>query len=133
VLAVRHLTEWFEVRSGLRQGCSLSPIMFNLFMNDLAVKIRALDLGIDIGGENVCILLYADDVVLLADKEDDLQEMLHALSDWCKMNGMSINSSKSNVIHFRPRNCVRSHNDFKCGDETIDYCDKYKCKYTLWD
>jgi hypothetical protein len=80
-----HLTEWFEVRSGLRQGCSLSPIVFNVFINDLAVKIRALELGIDIGGEKVCIRLYADAVVLLADKEEDLQAMLHAYTLCAKL------------------------------------------------
>ena len=66
------LTEWFEVNTGLRQGCSLSPVLFNLFINDLATKIKALDLGVDIGnGAKLGILLYADDVVFLAESEAD--------------------------------------------------------------
>ena len=45
------LTEWFDVNCGLKQGCSLSNILFNLYINDLIVKINSLDIGIDIGGE----------------------------------------------------------------------------------
>ena len=50
----------------------------------------------------VSILLYADDVVLLADNPTDLQLMNNSLLDWCNTNDMAINSKKSNVVHFRP-------------------------------
>ena len=73
------LSEWFDVSCGLKQGCSLSSILFNLYINDLIVKIHSLNLGIDINGENIGILVYADDVVLLADNEEELQQLLHEL------------------------------------------------------
>ena len=59
-------TEWFEVTSGLRQVCSLSPLLFNIFINDQALKIKACGKSIKIDGDIVGILLYADDIVLLA-------------------------------------------------------------------
>ena len=71
------MTDWFGVKSGLKQGCSLSPVLFNLYINDLALKINALGKGIKIDDESVSILLYADDVVLLAENETDLQCMLN--------------------------------------------------------
>ncbi|CAG2218387.1 unnamed protein product [Mytilus edulis] len=46
-----HMTEWFSVNSGLKQGCVLSPILFNIFINSLVTNIKALDIGIDIDGE----------------------------------------------------------------------------------
>ena len=49
-------TEWFPVDCGLKQGCSLSPILFNFFINDLVTRLSAMGLGIDIDGENVAIL-----------------------------------------------------------------------------
>ena len=55
-----HLTSLFNVNSGLRQGCPLSPLLFNLFLNDLAMRIKALNKGVDIDQEMVSILLYAD-------------------------------------------------------------------------
>ena len=95
-------TDWFEVSSGLRQGCSLSPLLFNLFVNDLALHIKSLGKGIDIDNERVCILLYADDLVLLSENEKDLQFMLDAFHGWCKNNNMYVTDKKSNIVYFRP-------------------------------
>ena len=44
-------TDWFDVQCGLRQGCVLSPLLFNLCINDLAVFLKSLDLGISLGDE----------------------------------------------------------------------------------
>ena len=95
-------TDWFTVSTGLRQGYTLSPILFNLFIDDLAVQLQAVGKGIVINDEAISILLYADDVVLLAENEDDLQHMLNILSQWCNRNNMIVNCSKSNIVHFRP-------------------------------
>ena len=62
-----HFTDWFKVDRGLRQGCNLSPALFNLLINDLADTIHGIDSGIQCGGVHVPILMYADDIVLLAD------------------------------------------------------------------
>ena len=60
----------------MRQGCSLSIILFNKFINDLAISSKVLNEGIDIGNQRVYILLYADDIVVIAENETDLQDML---------------------------------------------------------
>ena len=62
ISCVRMFTDWFTQSTGLRQGCPLSQILFNLFINELAFKIQAIGKGIDVD-EKVSILLYADDVV----------------------------------------------------------------------
>ena len=64
-----NLTDWFNVDSGLKQGCILSTIMFNIYVSSLIDNIKALNIGIDIDNEKLAILLYADDVVLLAENE----------------------------------------------------------------
>ena len=91
-------TDWFDVKSGLRQGCSLSPLLFNLYINDLAIRINALGKGISLNNDKVSLLMYADDIVLIADSETDLQSMLNELTRWCDINSMSINNKKSNVV-----------------------------------
>ena len=59
-------TDWFDVTSGVRQGDNLSPTLFGLFINDLANYIKQLNKGINVWGENISILLFADDMVLIA-------------------------------------------------------------------
>ena len=120
-----YFTNWFDVNSGVRQGCPLSPLLFNLFINDLALRIKALGKGIDIAQENVSILLYADDIVLLSENENDLQFMLNELCVWCNLNNMAINVNKSNIVHFRPCCIPRTEVVFKCGVNNIQVTEKY--------
>ena len=93
--------------------------------NDLAVMLKDLRKGVKIDNERVCILLYADDIVLIAENECDLHDMLTMLSTWCLRNGMSINASKSNVVYFRPNSSPRSKYVFNCGDCNIECASKY--------
>ncbi|KAL5015362.1 hypothetical protein ScPMuIL_009632 [Solemya velum] len=118
-------TEWFDVTCGLKQGCLLSPLLFNLFINDLAVFFNGTGKGIDINGERVAILLYADDVVLLAETPEDLNELLDSLSDWCNRNCLFVNPSKSKVVHFRNPSVTRTESSFKCGPEFLEVTDHY--------
>ena len=118
-------TDWFDVNCGLRQGCIVSPVLFNLYINDLALYLKSLGKGIKCDGDKVCILLYADDIVLLADTEQDLQFMLNALHDWCASNDIVINVRKSNVIHFRSPSMGRTNFNFKCGNGSLEIVDKY--------
>ena len=64
-----YITEYLDVLHGVKQGDNLSPTLFNLFINNLASHIKELHCGIKIGIEQVIILLYADDIVLLSDSE----------------------------------------------------------------
>ena len=54
-------TNWFEVNSGVRQGDSLPPTLFTIYINDLVNDLNFMNLGVDINGRRVCCLLYADD------------------------------------------------------------------------
>jgi hypothetical protein len=63
--------------------------------------INSLSCGIDAGNIQVGILLYADDVVLIAPDETNLQQQLHFVSEWCKKWRLLINEKKSQIVHFR--------------------------------
>ena len=105
----------------------MSPVLFNLYINDLALYLKSLDKGIKCDDDKVCILLYADDILLLADTEQDLQFTLNALHIWCASNDMVINVRKSNVIHSRSLSMGRTNLNFKCGNGSleIEIVDKY--------
>lgn len=119
-------TDWFDVKSGLKQGCILSTLLFNLYLNDLSNVLSTLNKGIVV--DNSCInhLCYADDLILIADTEQDLQYLLDILAVWCNENCMTVNFKKTNVIQFRNQSVARSAFQFTCGDLTIEYTDKYK-------
>ena len=72
------------------------------------------------------ILLYADDIVLLAKSAIGLQILLGKLSDWCRRWGLHINSTKTKGVHYRPKKVKRTSFSFRCGDQSINVCTKYK-------
>ncbi len=120
-------SKWFDVSIGLRQGCLLSPMLFNLYINDLAREMKELNVGVMIdGGEKVCLLLYADDLCLIADNERDFQAMLNVLSDWCGKWRMTANVDKTTVVHFRPLSILRMDTRFTCSNSDIHIVDRYK-------
>ncbi len=74
----------FTIGSGVRHGDSLSPTLFGLFINDLIKDVKDLKMGIRIRDELISILAFADDFVILANTEQDLQKMLKCIENWCK-------------------------------------------------
>jgi len=73
-------SNFFFFLSGLRQGCVLSPLLFSLFINYLVLEIEKLEAGVRLGSLSLSILLFADDIVLVADNKRDMQRMLDRLS-----------------------------------------------------
>ena len=68
-------TEEVQILTGIRQGHSLSPMLFNLVM-DRSIKVKGVGWGYRMGQTEFKILWYADDAVLIAESEDNLQRML---------------------------------------------------------
>ena len=68
------LSDLCETISGVRQGDTLSPTLFSIFINDLAVELNKLKLGIKIYNTCISILLYTDNDALLAENEENLQK-----------------------------------------------------------
>ena len=67
--------DFFDIEEDVKQGCVLSPILFCLYVNELSKMLNEHDVGIHIMGVNIKCLFWADDVVLLADNDHDLQRM----------------------------------------------------------
>ena len=112
--------------SGVRQGDVLSPTLFALFVNDLAIGIKDMHMGVPYGEDDISILLYADDIVILAENEENLQKMITHLENWCNKWRLKINYSKTNLIHFRTRRKPRTHFIFRYEDVPLEVVEKYK-------
>ena len=91
----------FDIRRGVRQGCLLSPMCFNLYSE--AVMRESVDelawTGVSIGGVRVNYLRYADDIVLIATSSHALQQLLVAkLNQISSKYKLDINTSKTKVL-----------------------------------
>ena len=86
------------LRSGTRQGCPLSPLLFNMVLEVLATAIREQKeiKGIWIGKEEVKISLLADDTILyIENHKDTIRKLLELISEFSKVAGYKINTQKS--------------------------------------
>uniref|UniRef100_A0A3B4AI39 Reverse transcriptase domain-containing protein n=1 Tax=Periophthalmus magnuspinnatus TaxID=409849 RepID=A0A3B4AI39_9GOBI len=91
-------TEWFPIPTGVKQGDVLSPNLFSLFINDLALEIKQLDTGVHTDSVAAGVLLYADDVAHLTETEEDLQSVLNILQQWCCRWRPVINQAKTQIV-----------------------------------
>ena len=121
-----HLTDYFITTQGVKQGDSLSPTTFLLYVNDMAKDLIAMDVGVQVENRKIPILMYADDIVLISEDEAELQTMLDHVHKWCKKWFMSVNMDKTKVVHFRKKAKARSKTVFKYGEQEVKYTSFYK-------
>ena len=88
----------FPLRSGTRQGCPLSPLLFNMVLEVLAMAIREEKeiKGIRIGKEEVKLSLFADDMILYTENtKNATRKLLELINEFGKVAGYKINAQKS--------------------------------------
>ena len=109
----QNVTDWFPVTLGVKKGDNLFPTFFCIYINDVAQTLKRLNIGIKVNGKSICVLLYADDIVLLAENEKDLQTLLNTTHEWCSKWKLNINIEKSKIMHFRQNRKQQSNFQFK--------------------
>ena len=121
-----YMTEFFSSNFGVRQGDCLSTTLFILYINDIVQELRQNTIGIKNDYFDVQCLLYADDLALVSESEDDLQTMFNILSIWCKKWRMKVNTSKTAIIHFRKPRIRETQFNFTFNSDIITKVAKYK-------
>ena len=86
-----------QIKRGVRQGCVLSPDLFSLYSEMIMHHLEGTP-RIQIGGHNINNLRYADDTVLIAETEEDLQELLDTVVKESEIKGLTLNSKKTEVM-----------------------------------
>jgi hypothetical protein len=109
---------------GVRQGCVLSPLLFLIFINTLALEINKHKLGIQVQHRNISLLLFADDIVLLAESADKLQQMLNQVFYFCSKWRSEVNAKKTEVMIFGPK--PKKKYEWRFGEVKLNVTDKYK-------
>jgi len=120
------LTPLFITNKGVRQGCNLSPTLFNMFINDLVNDLDDTNCAPpSLHNLLVSCLLYADDVVMLSESETGLQRALDKLNAFCTKWNIHVNLKKTKVMIFNKTGRTVKNIKFSLGAESIQITNSY--------
>ena len=93
-------TDWFQIGKGVRQGCILSPCLFNLYAEYIMrnAALEETQAGIKIAGRNINNVRYADDSTLLAESEEELKSLLLKVKVESEKVGLKFNIQKTKIM-----------------------------------
>ncbi len=114
-------TGWMENNVGVRQGFVMSPTLFNIFLEEVLVRIRKSKRGVKVGRGTLGCLAYADDIVLLAENKREMEEMLQITDKYGREWGLRYSERKCKVMEFNSDNS----NQWVLGNNVLEVVDKY--------
>ena len=97
-------TDWFQTVKGVRQGCILSPCLFNLYAEYIMrnAGLEEAQAGIKIAGRDINNLRYADDTTLMAESEEELKSLLMKVKEESEKVGLKLNIQKTKIMSSGP-------------------------------
>ena len=97
-------TDWFQIGKGVRQGCILSPCLFNLYEEYIMrnTGVEEAEAGIKIARRNINNLRYADDTTLMAESEEEIKSLLIKAKEKSEKVGLKLNIQKSKIMASGP-------------------------------
>ena len=97
-------TDWFQIGKGVRQGCILSPCLFNLYAEYIMRNsgLEKAQAGIKIAERNINNLRYADDTIITAESKEELKSLLMKVKEDSEKVGLKLNIQKLRSWHPAP-------------------------------
>ena len=97
-------TDWFQVGKGVRQGCILSPGLFNLYAEYIVwnAGLNEAQAGIKIARRNINNLRYTNDTTLMAESEEELKSLLMKVKEKSEKAGLKLNIQKMKIMTSGP-------------------------------
>ena len=122
-----HMTETFNINQGVKQGCILSPLLFNIFISDLPENLsigNSTPVHIDTR-KTLNSLVWADDLLLLSETEKGLNNMLKNLENYTTTNLIKVNLTKTKCMIFNKTGRLIRRN-FSFGANQIEMIREYR-------
>ena len=120
------MSEPIKILKGVHQGNVLSPLLFNIFINDIGDDLTENAVPV-LHTSKISHLLYADDLLLLSTTEDGLQHNIDRVTSFCKKWGLSINTDKTKVMVFsKSGKANEKYGKFTIGQTLLENVDQYK-------
>jgi hypothetical protein len=119
------LTDSIPSNIGVKQGCVLSPTLFNLFLSDLPYIFDVKCNPVEILNEKQNCLMFADDIVLFSESSTGLQNCLNKLNDYCTKWKLTVNINKTKIIIFNKGGHSIKKFNFLYGEENIEIVQNY--------
>ena len=91
------LSEKISIMKGVRQGDTLSPVLFTSAVEEIFKRVE-IENGVDINGEKLSNLRFADDIILFAESREGLEKLLNDLNTEGKKDGMKMNKKKTKIM-----------------------------------
>ncbi len=117
----------FKPSNGVKQGGVLSPILFNVYLDDLIQELKHSGMGCHINNSFVGCFIYADDITLLAPSSEALNSMLRICSDYAQSHSIIFNPSKTKCMFFTNNQNELYDKEIYFMDRKIDFVEK--CKF----
>lgn len=119
----------FLSQKGVRQGDNLSPLLFNIYINDIPKLFDCSCAPVKWGDMDISCLMYADDIVILSESSQGLQNALNKLSLYCKTWKLDINTNKTKVM------CTRNSEqcNFNLNDRKLEEVSEFRYLGILLD
>ena len=97
-------TDWFQIGKGIRQGCVLSPCLFNFYAEYIMrnAGLEEAQAGIKIARRNINNLIYADDTTLMAESQEELKSLLMKVKKENEKVGLQLNIQKTKIMASGP-------------------------------
>ena len=114
-------TEWIRLGRGVRQGCCMSPTLFNMYEEEMINEFIGKE-GSSIGGRRISCVRFADDMVLFEESKGKMQRMIDRLQEKCNEYEMKINVRKTKVMRIGDDERI----NLKANGENIEQVNEFR-------